>query len=162
MAVLSDHHWSQRRVGIIEMRRVARQRGVLFNFDPAEFSRYWFAVEYLPSFVGLIAPAYLEPGAWERELRMLLGQIRVERVPIPHDCADGFWGAYWRRPELLLDQTARDGISVFARVGPEATAEAVAKLKADLDSGVWRERHGDLLDRAELDLGYRLVTAEFG
>lgn len=161
MAVLSDHHWTQRRAGLSEMRRVACRRVVLFNCDPAEFARFWFSMEYLPGFVGLISPAYREPGYWERELRMLLGQIRVESVPIPHDCVDGFFGAYWRRPEALLDQTVRDGISVFARVPDDEVERAVGALRADLDSGLWHERHKDLLDVEELDLGYKLVVAEF-
>lgn len=161
MAVLSDHHWSDRRAGIDEMRRVARHRVVLLNVDPAEFiERFWFCVEYLPGFVDL-ATAYREPGVWERELRMLLGPIRIEAVPIPHDCLDGFFGAHWRRPEAFLDPTVRDGISVFAQVGPEQTHRAIAELRADLDSGVWRERHKDLLERDELDLGYKLVIAEY-
>jgi SAM-dependent methyltransferase len=160
MEILSDHHWRDRRAGISEMRRVARKRVVLFNCDPADFVRYWFAVEYLPSFIERVPPAYLEPGTWERELRMLLGELRIEPVPIPHDCVDGFFGAYWRRPELLLDATVRDGISVFAQVGAEATERAVAQLRADLDSGAWRERHADLLELGELDLGYKLVIAE--
>jgi len=161
MAILSDHHWRDRRAGICEMRRVARKRVVLFNCDPADFVRYWFAVEYLPSFIERVPTAYLEPGTWERELRMLLGELRIEPVPIPHDCADGFFGAYWRRPELFLDATVRNGISVFAQVGPEATEQAVAQLRADLDNGAWRERHEDLLELDELDLGYKLVIAEF-
>ena len=33
------------------------------------------------------------------------------------------------------------------------------RLRADLDSGEWRRRWGDLLARDELDLGYRVVTA---
>lgn len=161
MAILSDHHWRERRAGLAELRRVARKRVVLFNADPAEFGRYWFTMEYLPGFVGLISPAYREPGVWERELRMLLGPIRVESVPIPHDCLDGFFGAFWRRPELLLDQTVRDGISVFAQAGAEDTERALALLSADLASGAWRERHADLIELDELDLGYRLVIAEF-
>jgi SAM-dependent methyltransferase len=161
MAILSDHHWQERRAGILEMRRVARKRVVLFNADPAEFARYWFSIEYLPAFVGLISAGYREPGVWERELRMLLGPIRIERVPIPHDCVDGFFGAYWRRPELLLDQRVRDGISVFAKVDPEEVERAIGDLRADLESGAWRERHGDLLALDELDLGYKLVIAEF-
>jgi SAM-dependent methyltransferase len=161
MAILSDHHWHERRAGIVEMRRVARKRVVLFNADPAEFARFWFSVEYLPGFVGLISPAYREPGVWERELRMLLGPIRVEAVPIPHDCVDGFFGAYWRRPELLLDETVRNGISVFAKVDQEEVERAIGELRADLESGAWQERHSDLLDLDELDLGYKLVIAEF-
>jgi SAM-dependent methyltransferase len=161
MAILSDHHWHERRAGILEMRRVARKRVVLFNADPAEFARFWFSMEYLPGFVGLISPAYREPGVWERELRMLLGPIRVESVPIPHDCVDGFFGAYWRRPELLLEQTVRDGISVFAKVEAAEVERAIGELRADLESGAWRDRHGDLLGLEELDLGYKLVVAEF-
>ncbi len=161
MAILSDHHWSDRRAGLVEMRRAARKRVVLLNADPAEFGRFWFTMEYLPGFVGLISAAYREPGVWERELRMLLGEITVVPVPIPHDCVDGFFGAYWRRPEMLLDQKVRDGISVFAKVGAEATDAAVARLRDDLASGAWHERHADLLALDELDLGYRLVIAEF-
>jgi SAM-dependent methyltransferase len=161
MAILSDHHWSDRRAGILEMRRVARGRVVLFNADPGEFALFWLTTEYLPGFVELIAPPYREPGRWERELRMLLGAIRVERVPIPHDCVDGFFGAYWRRPEMLLDKRVRDGISVFSKVDGAGVERAITALRADLDSGAWQERHADLLELDELDLGYKLVIAEF-
>jgi SAM-dependent methyltransferase len=161
MAVLSDHHWSDRRTGLAEMRRVARERVVLFNFRPSEFARFWFATEYLPGFMDLIAAGYKRPGVWERELRMMLGEVRIEPVPIPHDCLDGFFGAYWRRPELLLDETVRKGISVFSRVPADEVRHAVTQLRADLDSGAWRERHRHLLELEELDLGYTLVIAEF-
>jgi SAM-dependent methyltransferase len=161
MAILSDHHWSDRRRGITEMRRVARERVVLFNCDPADFLSYWFTAEYLPGFVGLVSAAYQRPGYWEQELRMLLGQIRVERVPIPHDCLDGFFGAYWRRPEAFLEEKVRDGISVFSNVPCDEVERAIGALRADLDSGLWHDRHTDLLEREELDLGYKLVIAEF-
>ena len=32
-------------------------------------------------------------------------------------------------------------------------------LRADLESGAWAEQHADLLEREELDLGYRLLVA---
>jgi hypothetical protein len=143
------------------MRRVARRRVLLVNVDPAEFStRFWFCVDYLPGFVDLTS-AYREPGVWERELRMMLGPLRIEPLPIPHDCVDGFFGAHWRRPEAFLDEKVRNGISVFAQVGPEQTERAISALQADLDSGAWQDRHGDLLDRDELDLGYKLAIAEY-
>jgi hypothetical protein len=31
-----------------------------------------------------------------------LGGGQEEVVPIPHDCLDGFFHAYWRRPEAYL------------------------------------------------------------
>jgi len=163
MAILSDHHWSDRAAGFAEMRRVARHRVVLLNIDPAAFGQYWFAAEYLPSSMELVLPRYREPGTWERELRWLLGgELRIEPVPIPYDCADGFFGAYWRRPEMLLDERVRNGISVFARCDPADVARAIERLRSDLESGAWHERHGDLLALDELDLGYKLVLAEFG
>ena len=55
----------------------------------------------------------------------------------------------------------RDGISVF-RLLPEAeVAEAIAALRADLESGEWERRNAGLLERDELDLGYRLIVAEY-
>jgi hypothetical protein len=56
-----------------------------------------------------------------------LGDAAVTPVPVPHDCADGFGAAFWRRPAAY---------------------------------GQWAKEHADLLHRDELDLGYRLVTAD--
>jgi SAM-dependent methyltransferase len=53
-----------------------------------------------------------------RVARRRLGGGRIEVVPIPHDCADGFFHAYWRRPEAYLDPEVRAGISVFALLDP--------------------------------------------
>ncbi len=44
---------------------------------------------------------------------------------IPGDCADGFYHAYWRRPAAYLDERVRRGISIWARVGPEAERRVV-------------------------------------
>ena len=35
-----------------------------------------------------------------------MGAGEVVDVPIPHDCLDGFLGAFWRRPEAYLDALA--------------------------------------------------------
>ena len=163
MAILSDHHWTRREQGLREMLRVARTRVVLFNADPGSFARFWFSEEYLPEFYDLMADRYREPGVWERELVELLGErVSFVPVPIPHDCADGFYGAWWKRPQAFLDPRVRAGISVFSRVTPAQVERAVAALEADLQSGAWQKRHRDLLDRDELDLGYRIVVAEVG
>jgi hypothetical protein len=82
-------------------------------------------------------------------------------VAIPHDCRDGFYHAFWRRPGAYLDERVRAGISVFARLSDDEEADALARLEADLKTGAWRERNGALLQLTELDLGYRLVIAEF-
>jgi SAM-dependent methyltransferase len=160
LAVLSDHHWRDRRRGLRELRRVARRRVVLFNADPAESGRFWLTTEYLAGFLRLIPERYREPGVWAKELARELGEMRVEPVPIPHDCQDGFYGAFWRRPRAYLDPAVREGISVFARLSKPEIDQALIRLRHDLDSGAWRVRHAHLIALDELDLGYCIVIAE--
>lgn len=161
MAVLSDHHWRDRAGGLRELRRVARERVVLFNANPGEAELFWLTTEYLPEFLGLIPPFYRRRSeAWEKELRDLLGPLEVIPVPIPHDCSDGFYGAFWRRPEAYLRPEVRAGISVFAQLSSGAVDRAVESLSADLDNGQWQERHRELLTKEELHLGYYVIVAE--
>jgi SAM-dependent methyltransferase len=160
MAVLSDHHWHDRQQGLRELRRVARRRVVLFNADPAQADLFWLTSEYLPEFLALIPDRYRAPGAWQRELEDALGPVRLAPAPIPHDCADGFYGAFWRRPTAYLDPRVRAGISVFARLAAADVDRAIDALDADLRSGAWQERHADLLALSELHLGHYAVVAE--
>ena len=81
-------------------------------------------------------------------------------MPIPHDCVDGFFHAYWRRPEAYLDPEVRAGISAFALMDRRCVAEGLARLERDLGSGEWARRNADLLELDELDGGYRLVVHE--
>lgn len=81
-------------------------------------------------------------------------------MPIPHDCRDGFYGAFWRRPAAYLDPRVRAGISFFSLLPERAIDAAMARLRADLDSGEWERRHAGLLRRDELDLGYKVIVIE--
>jgi SAM-dependent methyltransferase len=155
MAVATIHHWPDPIVGLREMRRVAR-RVVVFTLDtsdPGWRGRFWLTRDYLPEFADLFAG---RPGA--TELARALG-ARLEPVLIPWDCADGFFEAYWRRPEVYLDADARRGVSVWARLGPEVEQRAVRSLRADLASGRWTERNRDLLALEAAELGLRLLIA---
>jgi SAM-dependent methyltransferase len=152
MAVLTVHHWPDPAAGLRELRRVAR-RVLVLGFDPAWASRTWLTTQYLP---GLFEPA--RPSL--REAVAALGATRVEPVPIPHDCTDGFLHAYWRRPEAYLDPVVRANISLFALMDETAVAAFVSALQADLRSGAWERRNGHVRDLTELDCGYRLIVAE--
>ena len=156
MAVLSDHHWADRARGLGEMRRVARRRVVVFQFDPAFAEAFWMTRDYLPTFLRRMRGRSLA------ELMAPLGPVEMRPVPIPHDCVDGFFSAHWRRPEAFLDPEVRAGISVFHLLPADEVAEGVARLRADLDSGAWARRNAGLLELDELDLGFRVVLAELG
>jgi SAM-dependent methyltransferase len=158
LAVLTLHHWTDQAAGLAELRRVARRRVVVLTWDPASRGAFWLTSDYFPEMVALDIPRF-QPLA---ELARSLGPLRTIPVPIPHDCRDGFLGAYWRRPEAYLDAAVRDGISSFAQLPLEQVRQGLARLASDLSSGRWETRHGALRNRESLDLGYRLLVAELG
>ena len=81
-------------------------------------------------------------------------------MPISHDCRDGFFGAYWRRPRAPTSiPDAQQAISALAMLDPAIRERGLSALARDLESGAWAARHADLADRMALDLGYRLVIA---
>ena len=154
MAISTVHHWPDPIAGLREMRRVAR-RVVVFTHDASGTGwhrRFWLTRDYLPEFAELVAG---RPSL--TELARAIG-ARIEPVLIPWDCADGFFEAYWRRPEAYLDDQVRRGVSVWARVGPEAEQRAVRSLRADLVSGRWAERNRDLVALDAAELGLRLLA----
>jgi SAM-dependent methyltransferase len=152
LAVLTVHHWPDRGRGLIELARVARRRVVIVTWDPAA-AGFWLVGDYFPAIVEIdrrIFPSL-------EELARTLGTVEVRPLPVPHDCADGFLGAYWRRPHAYLDPGVRSSISTFSKIGD--VESGLARLRRDLEDGTWERRHGYLLGRSEFDLGYRLVIA---
>jgi SAM-dependent methyltransferase len=155
MAVATIHHWQDPIAGLREMRRVAR-RVVVFTHDTTEtgwLHRFWLTRDYLPEFADLLIG---RPSL--TELARAIG-ARIEPVLIPWDCADGFFEAYWRRPEAYLDENVRRGVSGWARVGPEVEQRAVRSLGDDLASGRWAERNRDIVDFEAAELGLRLLIS---
>lgn len=154
MAVCTVHHWQDPVAGLREMQRVAR-RVVVFLFDTSDPTHFWLTRDYLPEFAALRAVQVL---ASMPELAAAVG-ARLEPVPIPWDCADGLFEAYWRRPEAYLDEGVRRGTSVWDALGPHIESRAVQSLRQDLASGRWAERNRDIVDLDAAELGARLLIA---
>ncbi|MEG9862103.1 MAG: class I SAM-dependent methyltransferase [Parvularculales bacterium] len=157
MAILTVHHWSDLSKGLSEMRRVSKGPVIILTHDPSK-GGFWLD-DYLPQCVALNIEKGLPPlSAYEK----LMGPVSVDVVPVPHDCSDGFFGAYWRRPVAYLDPSVRKAISCFwsaDNVEMDGIKPALEKLDEDLKSGVWEKKYGYLLDYDTLDLGYRLITS---
>jgi SAM-dependent methyltransferase len=154
LAVLTLHHWTDWRRGLEEMRRVAH-RLVLFTVEPADVGNFWFTAAYFPEIVRL------DQGRCPSVAEVVdhLGNCRVEHIAIPHDCSDGFLAAFWRRPEAYLDPQVRAGISALALLDHATVARGIERLEADLESGAWEQRFGDVRSLDTLDVCYRLVVA---
>lgn len=158
LAVLTLHHWSDLAAGLAELRRVARRRLVFLHWRPELFDSFWLTAEYLPAAAGTdAAMAVPVPELLER----LPGcRVRVDPVPVPHDCVDGFAAAYWRRPEAYLDPRVRAGISMLARTPAPELRSGLTRLAEDVRSGRWHAEHAALLVLDSLDLGYCTVTVD--
>ena len=155
MAFSTIHHWHDPIAGLREMRRVAR-RVVVFTHDASDTGwrhRFWLSRDYLPEVADLVAG---RPSV--DQLAHAIG-ARIEPVLIPWDCADGFFEAYWRRPEAYLEEHVRRAVSIWTRVGPQAEQRAVTGLRDDLSSGRWAERNRELIDLDAAELGLRLLVA---
>jgi SAM-dependent methyltransferase len=154
MAALSIHHWGDKRRGLAEMRRVSRGPVVIFTRLP-DTAPWWWLYHYFPAAERLIAGRSTSLSEYEAAL----GPVRLIPVPIPHDCADGFEGAYWRRPAGLLDPEVWGGMSALTLIDEQSRRRGMRRLLEDLVSGEWERRFSELLELDELDLGYRLVVS---
>ena len=155
LAILTVHHWPDRVQGLAELARVARRRVVVVTWDPSS-SGFWLVDDYFPEIVELdrrIFPTI-------EDFRRAFGRIEVRSFPVPHDCIDGFMGAYWRRPHAYLDPSVRAAISAFAKAEPSWLESGLERLQRDLADGTWERRNAKLFGQTELELGYRIVIAE--
>jgi SAM-dependent methyltransferase len=154
MACVTIHHWQPPQAGLAELRRVARGPVVVFTFE----------LDWLPAWQrqhlheGLVIerprfPAIADVAA------ALGGRTRVEDIPTPGDCEDGFFEAFWRRPEALLDPAIRASQSMWALLEPGVEERIVARLDEALSSGAWDAEHGHLRDLDSYDGALRLVIS---
>jgi SAM-dependent methyltransferase len=152
LGVLTLQHWRQQTTGLAECARVARSRAVFLTVDTDACARFWL-FDYFPELFARDRRIFPRI----EQIASAFRSIEVVAVPVPHDCRDGFLGAYWKRPREYLDPDVRASISGFSSIldldGP------LARLRSDIESGDWERRFAAPAGLTELDLGYRIVIA---
>ncbi len=156
MATITIHQWPDLDRGLRELRRVSRGPVVLLVIDGAAIDRFWLA-DYAPE---LIANEQRRFPDIAHVRGVLGGTSTVTSIPVPIDCVDGFFEAYYARPEGFLDPAVRRSQSAWGFVEPDVVERAVARLRADLDSGEWDRRYGALRSQPEYDGSLRLIVAQ--
>ena len=155
MACVTIHHWERQEAGLSELRRVARGPVVVFTFELDDLPAWQH--EFLHEGLLLERPRF-RPVA--DVAAALAGRTRIERIPTPGDCVDGFFEAFWRRPEALLDPAVRSAQSMWKLLEPGVEERIVRRLAAALDSGAWDAEHGHLRGQDRFDGALRLVVSE--
>lgn len=155
MACVTIHHWQDRGAGLAELRRVARGSVVIFTFDLDDLIGW--QRDYFAEAVAIEQPRF---GTLEQVAAELGGDVRVERIPTPADCTDGFFEAYWNRPEPMLDPAVRASQSIWQLIDRDTEARIFDRLATDLDSGRWDEEHGALRELDSYEGSLRLVISE--
>ena len=157
MSVLSLHHWeTHQEQGVRELRRVASGPVVLFTCDPEVSGSMWLMKDYLPEVADLDRRIFPDI---ERLATWLGGRTRIDVIPIPRDTCDWMLMSFWAHPERVLDASARNATSGFARMSTDVVERVVASVERDLHDGTWDARHGHLRKLDEYDAGLRLVVS---
>lgn len=154
LATFTVHQWHDLRAGLAELRRVTIGPVVVLTCDPVALARFWLA-RYAPEVIATEARRYPDPA---RIADALGGTVRIDAVPIPLDCTDGFGEAYYGRPEALLDVAARRANSAWSLVDPGVHARFERHLRHDLESGEWDAEYGGLREQPVFDGSLRLVV----
>lgn len=158
VCILAMHHFSNLEKAIREMHRITKKGALVFlTFDP--ISEIWIA-DYFPVYREFNFQVF-PPIQNVADLIESNTQRKVEISPfmLPHDLTDIFAAAGWRRPEIYLDAEVRANISALALADKNEVEKGVSKLREDLESGKWDEKYGRVKELAEIDAGYRFLTA---
>lgn len=153
MTVLSMHHWTDRPRAFNEINRVATDKFVALTWNP-DADPFWLTRDYFPEIHEMDRPIF--PAL--EEFKLHFDEVQMRPLQIPSDCQDGFFAAFWKRPEAYLRQEVRQAMSPFSKV--KNLAAGLQKLEEDLAIGAWAKKNQAILDLSSLDVGYVLISAK--
>ncbi len=153
MGTFTVHQWSNLERGIAEMKRVTRGPIVIMAADPMRLHDFWVA-KYIPEALDRELSRFPRI---ERLVELLGPNTRVEVIPIPLLCRDGFTEAYYGRPERFLEPAVTGAMSSWTLIDQEIVARFRQDLARDLESGAWDREFGHLRTQPFYEGSMRLI-----
>ena len=158
VVMLALHHFQNINAGIREIARITAGKIIIFAFEQSKIPDFWLT-DYFPYFI----KDTLKTFPSTKEIASQIEQITHKKVAIipfllPPDLSDCFAAAGWRKPELYLDESVRQGISTFAKIPASELEKGLNKLTEDLDNGVWLKKYGSIKEQLKYDAGYRILA----
>ncbi len=155
MGILTLHHWRDWKQGLAEIIRISRSNITLLTHTP-DLDDFWL-LDYFPQIKEIDQRIFPKIDDISSEAEIRRWTLKSIPINIPGDCSDGFLGAYWKRPDAYFNDKVRRSISTFNLLDPLEVQEILDNLRADLQSGAWNRRYGDIKYLDALDVGYRLL-----
>ncbi len=147
MAMLTVHQWGDVEQGLREMRRVSRGPVVVLTLDASALQQFWLT-DYIPEVVVVEQTRFPTLKQVTDALAQGSAEVRVDVVPVPRDCTDGFGEAFYARPEAFLRPEVRAATSGLVLTDPAAVQRGLDRLEDDLASA-WDRAYGHLREQAE-------------
>jgi ubiquinone/menaquinone biosynthesis C-methylase UbiE len=160
-SILAMHHFSDLESALKEINRVTKKNGaiVFLTFDPRVDKNFWL-YDYFP-FIREYDERFFPP---LENIVTLIEQftqriVKVSTLMLPPNLSDMFLAAAWRQPEIYLNSDIRAGMSAFTLAESSVVEKGVKLLEADLNSGEWDAKYGEIRQLKEIDVGYRFLWA---
>lgn len=153
MGTFTVHQWSDLERGIAEMKRVTKGPIVIMAADPTRLHDFWIT-NYIPEALDRELTRFPRI---ERLVELLGGDTRVEPVPIPLLCTDGFTEAYYGRPERFLEPGVTGAMSSWTLIDQSILERFRKRLRRDLESGAWNQKFGHLRSQPTYEGSLRLI-----
>jgi ubiquinone/menaquinone biosynthesis C-methylase UbiE len=159
ICILALHHFTDLEAALLEIHRVVKAGAIAFFTFDSQARKYFWLDDYFP-----FLWEYDESSFFSIDYIISFIQTTFKKVvdvysfPLPPDLTDLFLAAGWQRPEIYLNSEIRAVMSAFALTDPQLVELGVKQLQADLLSGKWQEKYGEIMQLVEFDLGYRVLV----
>ena len=158
ISVLAIHHFSSFDTAVTEMYRICTGGPIVFlTIDPRKGEKFWFET-YFPSIYKKLFETFPPINEICNILaRIANGKIEVIEFPLPQETTDYTMHSGWNHPEIYLEPNFRQSMSGFSLASSHEIDPGVSNLRADLETGTWDKKYGELRKLKEYDLGFRFI-----